>query len=329
MKKRPHIEILLPIFNEVANLVPLTRELDRVISHIKHEVDVSYLFINDGSSDGSTELLHRMAKQRTDMRVVDLIHNFGHSAALACGIDHFQGDALCIMDADLQDSPDALVALYEAWKEGAKTVVAERGERKERSRFFFKLFYYLLHKVARQLPPMNFGTHCLLDADVVARLKALPEKNRYLPGLVAYASGPVAAVRVDRNSRLHGTSRVGSWGLIQLAITALLSFSIVPIRMVSLFGILCSAVAIGAGSTIIAVKLFTDLAIPGWASMMTTVFFASGIQLLCLGLIGEYVARIYEEVKQRPLYLVGSIKGVASASASSSVAAPERTEQRA
>lgn len=307
--RRPQIEILLPIYNEVANLTPLVRELDRVVSHYKHEADFRYLFVNDGSSDGSSEFLSRLAKQRQDVRVVDLIHNFGHAAALVCGLDHFDGDALAIMDADMQDSPDALGAMYETWRKGAKTVVAERGERQESGKFFFKAFYFLLHKTARQLPPLNFGTFSLLDRTVVERLKALPERNRYMPGLVAYASGPITAIRVDRGQRLHGESRVGAWGLIQLATTALLSFSNAPIRLVSFFGVVCAAGSIAAGLVFIWLKLFTTAAIPGWASMMTAIAFASGIQLLCLGLMGEYIARIYDEVKQRPLYLVDRIHG--------------------
>lgn len=309
MKTQPRVEIVLPIFNEVANIVPLLRELDRVAEKLKAEAEIRYLFVNDGSTDGSAQLLARLATQREDLRCVDLIHNFGHAAALAAGIDTFQGDVLVIMDADMQDSPDALIGLFEAWKKGAKTVVVERGERKERSAFAFKAFYFLLHKVARKLPPLNFGTHCLLDATVVRRLRALPERNRYLPGLVAYSSGPIASIRIDRGARLHGESRVGSLGLIQLAMTALLSFSNVPIRLVSFFGLLGAASSLTAGIIFIAIKIFTPLAIPGWASMMTAVAFASGIQLLCLGLLGEYVARIYDEVKQRPLYLIDTVHG--------------------
>lgn len=301
------LEILLPIYNEVANLVPLMRELDRVAATLKEHLDVRFLFVNDGSTDGSTQLLQRLAKQRTDVRVLDLIHNFGHGPALACGIDHFNADALVIMDADLQDSADALAPLVEHWKKGAKTVVVERGERKERGRLAFQAFYYLLHKSAPQLPSLNFGTHCLLDREVVERLRALPERNRYLPGLVAYSSGPIASVKIDRGTRLHGESRVGLFGLFQLAMTALVGFSNAPIRLVSFFGLLCAATSLVAGAVFIALKLFTPYAIPGWASMMTAIAFASGVQLLCLGLMGEYIARIYDEVKQRPLYMVGAI----------------------
>src|SRR5690606_35315542 len=151
------------------------------------------------------------------------------------------------------DSPDALVPLFAEWKKGAKTVVVERGERQEADRFLFKAFCFLLHKMARQLPPLNFGTHCLLDRSVVGRLKTLPERNRYLPGLVAYSSGPVASIHLDRGARLHGESRVGRWGLIQLALTATLSFSTLPIRLVSFFGLLCSGSALVAGLTFVGI----------------------------------------------------------------------------
>jgi polyisoprenyl-phosphate glycosyltransferase len=309
------IEILLPIYNEVSNLAPLVRELDRVVSHLRHEAEFHYLFVNDGSTDGSAELLHALAKQRSDVRTIDLIHNFGHAAALVCGIDHFHGDALAIMDADLQDSPDAILQMYEAWKKGARTVVAERGQRQEKNKFLFQAFYYLLHRMAPRMPPMNFGTFSLLDRTVVERLKSLPERNRYLPGLVAYSSGPISCVKVDRQARLHGSSRVGTFGLIHLAVTALLSFSSAPIRLVSFFGLLCAASSLAAGLAFIGVKVFTNAAIPGWASMMTAIAFASGIQLLCLGLIGEYIARIYDEVKQRPLYMVGAVWGASATEA--------------
>ncbi len=307
MQNQPKIEILLPIFNEAANLSPLIRELDRVTHPLRAEAVVSYLFVNDGSTDGSTEILHQLAAQRDDVRVIDLIHNFGHSAALVCGLDYFEGDVLAIMDADLQDSPDALLPMYAAWKNGSKTVVAERGNRKEKNRLLFQAFYFALNKITTRMPPLNFGTYSLLDKSIVARLRTLSERNRYLPGLIAFSSGPITSIRVDREARLHGESRVGSWGLVQLAVTALISFSNTPIRLVSFFGLFCSASSVLAGMVFIGVRVFTDAAIPGWASMMTALAFTSGIQLLCLGLMGEYVARIYEEVKQRPLYMVDAL----------------------
>jgi glycosyltransferase involved in cell wall biosynthesis len=211
------------------------------------------------------------------------------------------------MDADLQDSPDALPALFYAWKNGAKTAVVERGKRAEKGAVFFKVFYWLLHRVSRTLPPISFGSHSILDRTVVHRLRSFTESNRYFPGLVALSSPDIVSIRRNREPRRHGTSRVGFFGLVNLAITALLSFSNAPVRLVSLLGIVCALGGFGMGAAIIGIKLLTSKAIPGWASMMTLIAFGSGLQLLCLGLIGEYVARIYDEVKGRPLYWVDSL----------------------
>jgi len=303
----PHIEIILPIFNEVKNLPILVERLDRVKNSMKAEATLTYLFVNDGSQDGSTQLLNQLHSNRSDIRVVHLLHNFGHGPALACGVQHFRGDLAVFMDADLQDPPEAIPEMYQAWKKGSKTVVAERISRSESNKVLFNTFYFLLHKVAPNLPPINFGTHCLLDSSVMVRLKNLKEKNRYFPGLVGFTSSKVEAIPIHRLERGHGESRVGTKGLIQLAITAFLSFSSAPVRLVSVLGLISSVVAIISGSIIVGIKILTNWAIPGWASTMSALAFGSGIQLLCLGIIGEYIARIYEEVKERPLYMVDQI----------------------
>ena len=302
-----HIEIILPIFNELKNIPVHLERLDLIKKELKSEVSMSYLFINDGSTDGSTELLTSLHRSRSDIRVVHLLHNFGHGPALACGVENFQGDLALFMDADLQDPPEAIPEMFAAWKKGAKTVVAERSSRSEKNKILFNTFYYLLHKVAPTLPPVNFGTHCLLDASVIDRIKVLKEKNRYFPGLVGFTSSKIEAVPIHRLARHEGKSRVGLRGLINLAITAFLSFSSTPVRLVSVIGLICSIIALTSGIVFVTVKIFTDLAIPGWASTMSALAFGSGIQLLCLGIIGEYIARIYDEVKQRPLYLVDTI----------------------
>ena len=157
----------------------------------------------------------------------------------------------------------------QAWKNGSQTVVAERSSRAESNKLLFNTFYFLLHKVAPTLPPVNFGTHCLLDSSVIQRIKSLKEKNRYFPGLVGFASSKVDSIPVHRLKRLEGNSRVGLKGLIQLAVTAFLSFSSMPIRIVSFLGLIASLAALISGTVIVSIKLFTDLAIPGWASTMS------------------------------------------------------------
>jgi polyisoprenyl-phosphate glycosyltransferase len=303
----PHIEIILPIFNEAKNIPLLVERLDRVKKQLESEASMSYLFINDGSQDNSAEIVNRLHFSRSDIRVVHLLHNFGHGPALACGVEYFRGDLAIFMDSDLQDPPEAIPEMYQAWKKGAKTVVAERASRSEQNKVLFNSFYFLLHKVAPSLPPINFGTHCLLDASVVARIRLLKEKNRYFPGLVGLTSNKIEAIPIHRHQRQNGQSRVGMKGLLHLAITAFLSFSSAPVRLVSVIGLIAAAFATLSGTIIVGIKLFTALAIPGWASTMSALAFGSGIQLLCLGIIGEYIARIYDEVKQRPLYLVDTI----------------------
>lgn len=303
----PHIEIILPIYNEAKNIPLLIERVDKVKKTLNPDVSLSYLFINDGSKDGSTELLNQLHGKRTDIRVVHLLHNFGHGPALACGVEHFRGDVALFMDADLQDPPEAIPEMFQAWRNGSKTVVAERTTRSESNKILFNTFYFLLHKIAPTLPAVNFGTHCLLDASVIDRIRNLKEKNRYFPGLVGFASSKIEAVPVHRLKRNSGDSRVGIKGLIHLAVTAFLSFSSMPVRLVSLLGLVASLAALLSGLCIVSIKLFTPLAIPGWASMMSALAFGSGIQLLCLGIIGEYIARIYDEVKERPLYLVDTV----------------------
>lgn len=305
---RPRLEIILPVFNEEEVLSPLVNELDQVLEPLRKGFAINYLFVNDGSSDATGALLAELNETRDDVRVVNLLHNFGHSAALQAGLDHFGGDLCILMDADLQDSPNVIPEMIEKWKRGSRTVVVERGARAEAHGWAFRLFYRLYHGLAKQMPPIDFGTFSLLDASTVERVRKLSEQSRYFPGLVAYASGPIASVIAARRPRGAGNSRVGMGGLFQLAITACLSFSHLPIRMVSVLGLLSSAVAIAFGLGIIAIKLFTSRAIPGWASMMTLMAMSSGVQLLCLGLMGEYLSRIYQEVKSRPLYFVGEVR---------------------
>ena len=306
-QKRPTLEIILPVYNEQEVLSPLINELDQVTEPLRRTMEVGYLFVNDGSSDDTPVFLEVLSHKRNDVRVVNLLHNFGHSAALQAGLDHFDGDVCVLMDADLQDSPTVIPEMVEKWKKGARTVVVERGARGEANGWMFKLFYKVYHGLAQRMPPIDFGTFCLLDRTTVDRLRKLSEQSRYFPGLVAYASGPLETVKAARRPRGGGSSRVGFGGLVHLAITACLSFSHVPIRLVSVLGLLSSFVAITAGLTIIGIKLFTARAIPGWASMMTAIALSSGIQLLCLGLMGEYLSRIFQEVKSRPLYFVGTV----------------------
>jgi dolichol-phosphate mannosyltransferase len=307
MKSIPRIEVVLPIFNEEQNIPILLRELDVVTEKLSGRAKLQYLFINDASTDGSTRLLRQVHARRNDVRVVELLRNFGHGGAVHCGIEHFDGDIAVFMDADLQDSPGIIVDMFEAWEKGEHTVVADRVARKERIRVFIKVFYFLLNRIAKLPNRINFGTFCLLDRSVVERMRQLKERNPYFPGLVILSSARLFPISTSRNARIHGNSRMGLRRQIRLALIALVSYSSTPVHIVSGIGMLSSLGAMAAGVVIICEKLFTDKAIPGWASILTAVFFASGVQLMCLGIIGEYIARVYDEVKGRPMYFIGQI----------------------
>ncbi len=324
MPNKLSLEVVMPIYNERGNLPELIRLLDNSLALFRKEFSISYLFIDDGSKDGSLDFLLQLHQSRSDIRIVKLLHNFGHGAALTCGISHSRGDLAVFMDADLQDSPSAIPLLLEKWKLTKKTVVAERGGRQERLRIFFKSFYFLLHKLSKTIPPISFGTFCILDRTVIQHMNQVKERIRYFPGLVSYCSSGIESVVIDRDSRFSGKSRVGFFGLIHLAMTAFLSFSSFPIRMISLLGVISSSLAFFLGCYILYQKLFTDHAIVGWASTMTSIAFGTGLELLCLGLIGEYIARIYEEVKARPMFLIENTYELPrSTSLNSSTATPD------
>jgi dolichol-phosphate mannosyltransferase len=303
---RKRIEIVLPVWNELASLAPLVESLDAATCELRARFQVTYLFINDGSSDGTRTALQSLCDVRPDIRAIHLIHNFGHSAAIRCGLEHAQGDAVVLMDADLQDSPEALPQMIARWEQGADTVVAVRGQREEQHRWRFQLFYYILNRLSPGHPP--FGTYCVLDRAVVRRLLTLKESNRYFPALVRFASESIATVIVDRKVRRHGNSRVGGIGLLRLAITAFLNASEVPVRMASLMGAFCTLLSLAAIGSITGIKLFTAVGVSGWAFVVAAIFFASGVQLLCLGVLGEYVSRIHHEIKQRPAYFVDTMQ---------------------
>lgn len=304
MNKPVHIEAVIPVYNEADSIPILLAELDKAREDLGAEATLSYLFINDGSTDGTSDLLQKLHQERSDFRVIQLIHNFGHGAALACGLDFFKGDLALFMDGDLQDPPSALSLLFNEWKKGFDTVVVARSQRSERLSWAFKLFYHLLQSNSKGLPPISFGTHSLIHRSVIERMRTQKERHRYFPGLVAFCSAKIASISLPRQKRIFGSSRVGFLGLGHLGLTALMSYSSAPIRLVAMIGATCSIGSVIGGLFIVAIKLFTNRAIPGWASTLSLIFFASGLQLFCLAILGEYVARIYDEVKQRPLYWV-------------------------
>lgn len=300
----PALSVVIPIFNEEEILPELRRRLVAVLEAITPDFEV--IFVDDGSSDSSPGLLAAMCAEDPRLKTVVLSRNFGHQVALSAGIDHASGAAVVLMDGDLQDPPELIPDLLAKLREGYDVVYATKGKRHEGAlkRAGFRLFYRLLSRLSNLELPLDAGIFSIMDRRTVEILRSMPERNRYISGLRAYAGGRQTGIRFDRGARYAGAPRQTTRKLVRLALDALLSFSYVPLRLATYAGFATSGLAFLLLAAILVIRLFTDLAIPGWASVMSAVLFLGGVQLLTVGIIGEYIGRIFDEVKGRPYYVV-------------------------
>jgi len=300
----PKLSVVIPVYNEEATVPELWRRLRETLAAVG--VDFEVIFVDDGSSDATASSLEALCREDPRVKALSLSRNFGHACAVTAGIDHARGDAVVLMDGDLQDQPEAIPALLEAWRQGHQVVYAIRVRRKESApmRAAFRAFYWVLGRLSHLPLPQNAGNFCLMDRGVVEILRRMPEHNRYLPGLRAYAGFRQTGVPVERQARHSGAPRVGLLGLLRLAFDGVFSFSHAPIRLVTLFGLVVAAAAFFFMCIVLYKKLISHEAILGWASTLTAILFLGGTQLVTLGLLGEYIGRIYEEVKKRPYYIV-------------------------
>jgi polyisoprenyl-phosphate glycosyltransferase len=304
--------VVIPILNEEHSISELLARLGKIIHEIGDEWEVIY--VNDGSTDRSLDMLRSQRVRYPYLRIVDLSRNFGHVPALTAGIDHARGRAVILMDGDLQDSPEALPEMIQKWRDGYEVVYAIRARRKEglTKRLLFAAFYRLQRRLSGVAMPLDAGIFSLLDHRVVKALRDMPERHRYLPGLRAYAGFRQAGVVVEREARYEGKPRVPFGGLVKLAMDGMFAFSTLPLRIVFVMGIFVCVI-----SLIIASIGFIDRYVLGhrfleWPFGLTTVFFFGGVQLVAIGTLGEYVGRIYEEVKRRPYYVVRETIGFES-----------------
>lgn len=301
-EKRKKISVVVAVYNEEGVIAPLHARLKKTSDSLPY--DFEFLFINDGSSDGSLKKLESLADSDPRVSVLDLARNFGHHAALTAGIDHAQGDAVILMDADLEDNPEDIAALAAAWEEGAEVVYAVRGRRDAgwlRSAAF-KLYHGINSRLEQRMP--TAGTFSLMDRRVVDVLKRLPERTRYIPGLRSWVGFRQKGILLDRGSRYDRRPRVSFLKLLRLALDSYVAFSKLPLKLASMLGIFFSLFGFCAIIFIVAYQITTGFKVSGWSSLMSTVIFASGIQLTCLGILGEYMAQILDEAKSRPVYLL-------------------------
>ena len=294
----------MPVYNERETLHELHRQVTGRLAELPHEIEL--VLVDDGSRDGSTEMIRELSEQDPRVRGVRLSRNFGHEAAIEAGIREARGDAAIIMDADLQDAPDALPRLVAAWEEGADVAYAVRTNRKEGFllRSAFSAFYRMAGRVVSIDLPADAGPFSLISRPVIDVINAMPEFNRYFPGLRAFAGFHQVAVPVERAERLAGETKYSVMARTSGALNAIVSFSKLPLRIVTLIGFITAAVSIVAGLFVLISTLAGANLVAGWASTMIVVLLLAGIQLITLGIVGEYVGKVYDEVRRRPTFIV-------------------------
>lgn len=303
------ISVVVPILNEEPVIPELHSRLTASLSTITEFYQIVY--VDDGSSDTSSGLLAQQADADARVTVVELSRNFGHQIAVSAGLEYATGDAVIVMDGDLQDPPEFLPELVAKFREGYEVVYAIRKERKEpyHKRLCYSFFYRLLRAVSGVHVPLDAGDFCIMDRRVVDLLCRMPERNRFIRGLRSWVGFRQTGIEYEREARTRGQSKYSLSRLMLLALDGFVSMSYLPLRLASLFGGLVSASAIAMAVFYVIKKLTVGLNPPGFATLITAIFFLAGIQLLTIGIMGEYVGRILDEVKARPLFVVKNVHG--------------------
>ncbi len=298
------ITAVLPVYNEAAVLAELFRRVRDAIEKSGSRQEI--IFVDDGSDDGSEELLDNLAADHPQVRVIHLSRNFGHQAAVQAGLAHAHGDVVLLMDSDMQDAPEALERFLLQWQAGYDVVYAVRRDRPEQlwKRILFAGFHRTLAAIADTAVPVGAGNFSLIDARVVEAIVRMGERDRYLPGLRSWVGFKQIGIDVRRLPRYDNRPRVSLRGLWKLAKTAIFSFSTFPLFVFTLIGYSALAVFLGLSAFSLFCKLFTNLAIPGWTSNVLVASFFGAVNALGISMLGEYVARIYDQVRGRPMYLV-------------------------
>jgi len=302
----PLLSLVIPIFNEEETIPELDRRLAALLNTPSVGEDWEVVFVDDGSRDRSRELLLGLAERESRYRVLSFSRNFGHQMAITAGIDRSSGKAVVVMDADLQDPPEVIVQMLDSFRAGFDVVYAVR--KKRHGETWFKrlsaaTFYRFMRTMTGVDIPVDTGDFRLMSRAVVQVMSALRERHRFVRGLVAWVGFRQTAVYYDRDARFAGETKYPLRRMIRFALDAITSFSVLPLRMATWLGIMAGFIAVGTGIWSV-VERFRSGTVPGWTTIMMAVAFGSSAQLLMTGVLGEYVGRIYEEIKRRPLYIV-------------------------
>ena len=307
----PILSLVLPVFNEEEIIPELDRRLRAFLSEVGGGVGESWevIFVNDGSRDRSLALLKELAAREPRYKILSFARNFGHQMAITAGLDRAEGEAVVVMDADLQDPPEVVKEMIQRWREGYDVAFAVRSKRHGET-WFKKLtaaaFYRLLRAMLGGVSiPVDAGDFRLMSRPVVLTLRALREQHRFVRGMVAWVGFRQTAVTYERPPRFAGETKYPLRKMIRFAIDGITSFSTVPLRIAIWLGVAAGMIALGGVLWAVWVKFFVQAVVPGWTTLMILVGLGSSAQLLMTGILGEYIGRIYEEVKRRPLYVVG------------------------
>jgi dolichol-phosphate mannosyltransferase len=307
----PKYSFVVPVYNEEENITILYKRLSTVIAQLDGKTEI--LFVNDGSKDQSLAKIKALQQHDKSVLYISLARNFGHQIAITAGLNYVKGQAVIILDADLQDPPELIPAMIEKWKEGNQVIYAERTYRHSESRlkrFTAYVFYRLLKRLAEVEIPEDSGDFCLLDRKIVDILNSIPESNRYIRGLRAWAGFNQTSIQYERDSRNAGKAKYTFRKSFALAMNGVFSFSKVPLRFSTYLGIISAIASIVMAFVVLYWRIFQpNSPVDGYATILIVVFFIGAIQLISVGIVGEYIGRIYEEVKRRPLYTISELGG--------------------
>jgi len=299
------VSVIVPMYNEEEVISTTFARLKEVMDRSGERYEL--IFINDGSKDSSAQIIKKFAEQHPEVVLIDFSRNFGHQIAITAGMDYARGDAIIIIDADLQDPPEVMLLMLEKWREGYEVVYGKRAKRKGETWFkktTAKLFYRTLRMLTNVDIPADTGDFRLIDRKVCDVLVGLKEKNRFVRGLVSWIGFKQTSVEFVREERFAGVTKYPLKRMVRFAIDAITSFSFKPLRIASYVGFAISLISFIYLLVVLYQRLFTETTTTGWASIVAINLLFNGIILLLLGVIGEYIGRIYEETKNRPLYIV-------------------------
>jgi dolichol-phosphate mannosyltransferase len=316
MENRPRraressLSVVVPVFNEEGNLRSLHERLTSVVQPLVGDYEI--IFVNDGSADHSMQLMGELAAVDPHVRFLGFTRNFGHESATSAGLDYASGDAVVIIDADLQDPPGVIAEMVQRWEEGYDIVYGRRTQRKEEpalKRLSSHVFYRVMRRIAEVEIPLDTGDFRIMDRRMVEYFRLLRERNRFVRAEIAWLGGNTTEVLYERDRRLEGKTTYNFTKRLKLSMDGIASFSAMPLHIMSVLGFAVFFLSLVAILVVFIQKIFFGIPVPGYAFLVISLFFLNGVEIFFIGMLGEYVARIYREVQDRPLYLISSMGG--------------------